>query len=260
MLVGAEQEAGQTFLRRLSTWGILSHLGESGCDELLKLLTAHGLCALDHSQRDGQRTTYKTLQITPAGYAVMQGAAPLTCRLRAQWVSAERARERGALPPSLPAAAPALRARAAAPAPTPAPATAPTPAEAGGGWRAAAAGRAAPTGAAGGRAAGGGARRARGGAAGEAGAASALGEAAEAVAAALEEGDLAGALRRYRTEQARARQVPPYVVFSNEILEAFVSRQPRTRDEFLQIKGVGPHKWANFGQDIINIIAAARGR
>jgi len=49
-------------------------------------------------------------------------------------------------------------------------------------------------------------------------------------------------------------------VFSNELLEAFVSRQPRTRDEFLQIKGVGPHKWANFGQDIINIIAAARGR
>ncbi len=224
MLVGVEKEAGQTFLRKLSTWGLLSHLGEAGCDELIKLLTAHGLCALDYSQtRDGQRTSYKTLQITPAGYAVMQGRAPLSCRLRSRWVSAERARERGQLPPTLPASPPpgattsAPRARSLLAPPAPA---------GGGGWREAAKER----------------------------------EGASKGGGAEPSGDLAGALRRYRTEKAREQQVPPYVVFSNEILEALVSRQPTTREDFLQLKGVGPHKWANFGQDIINIIAAARGR
>ena len=268
MLVGSEKEAGQTFLRNLSTWGLLSHLGESACDELIKLLTAHGLCALDHTTRNGQRTDYKTLQMTPEGYAVMQGRAPLTCRLRAQWVSAERARERGVLPPALPPSAPppsgapssaAPRAPRAPRASASAPAS--TSAGGGGGWRSAVKPKEGAAPSARGASRGGGAKPRRAG----------LAQAAGAEGYERDEGDegyerderdewvsgdLAGALRSYRTERAREQQVPAYVVFSNEILDAFVARQPKSRDEFLQIKGVGPHKWANYGQDIIKIIRA----
>jgi superfamily II DNA helicase RecQ len=62
-------------------------------------------------------------------------------------------------------------------------------------------------------------------------------------------------LRQFRTEQARLRQVPPYVIFSDRVLNAILDERPSSRETFLAIKGLGPSKWAHFGQQILEMIA-----
>jgi superfamily II DNA helicase RecQ len=46
-------------------------------------------------------------------------------------------------------------------------------------------------------------------------------------------------------------------VFSNETLELLALDPPRSRAEFLAIKGLGPGKWDRFGEDVIAVLAAA---
>ncbi|MEY2981774.1 MAG: hypothetical protein RL562_2001 [Planctomycetota bacterium] len=63
---------------------------------------------------------------------------------------------------------------------------------------------------------------------------------------------------RLRTLRARLAQgKPAYTVFSNETLELLALDPPRSRAEFLAIKGLGPGKWDRFGEDVIAVLAAA---
>ena len=61
-------------------------------------------------------------------------------------------------------------------------------------------------------------------------------------------------LRRFRLTQARAREIPPYAVFSDAVLDQLITDQPSNRQSFLAIKGLGPAKWANYGTLILEII------
>jgi ATP-dependent DNA helicase RecQ len=64
-------------------------------------------------------------------------------------------------------------------------------------------------------------------------------------------------LRKLRARLAQGK--PAYTVFSNETLELLALDPPRSRTQFLAVKGLGPGKWDRFGEDVIAVLAAAEG-
>ena len=61
-------------------------------------------------------------------------------------------------------------------------------------------------------------------------------------------------LRGLRTELARTRQVPPYVIFSDASLRDMARRRPETEAQFLEVHGVGEKKLADFGSTFLTQI------
>jgi ATP-dependent DNA helicase RecQ len=75
MLAGSKaRDILSTSLPTLSTYGLLDKLGPDGCAELLRELVDHGLCAL-------QGTDYPLIELTEAGWAVMQSKTAPAFRL-----------------------------------------------------------------------------------------------------------------------------------------------------------------------------------
>lgn len=65
---------------------------------------------------------------------------------------------------------------------------------------------------------------------------------------------LLDSLRTWRTEQAKAQQVPPYIIFSNKVLETIAARRPATLAELAEISGVGPAKLEQYGAEILALV------
>ncbi|PEN08051.1 DNA helicase RecQ [Longimonas halophila] len=63
------------------------------------------------------------------------------------------------------------------------------------------------------------------------------------------------ALRRTRTELAKAQGVPPYVVFPDRTLIAMVRERPATRADFARLHGVGDVKLKRYADDFLPVIA-----
>jgi len=55
-------------------------------------------------------------------------------------------------------------------------------------------------------------------------------------------------LRALRKKLADERKVPAFVVFSDRTLEDMAARKPRTREQFLEVHGVGQKKLEEYGQ------------
>jgi ribonuclease D len=66
-------------------------------------------------------------------------------------------------------------------------------------------------------------------------------------------------LRRWRSEQARAQQLPPYIIFSNKVLEAIAAQRPTTLAGLAAINGVGPAKLEQYGQAVLAITNGEAG-
>ena len=64
-------------------------------------------------------------------------------------------------------------------------------------------------------------------------------------------------LRRWRREQARAADVPAFVIFNDATLTAVAQRRPTSRTHLLAVPGVGPVKAQRFGDDLLRIVADA---
>jgi ATP-dependent DNA helicase RecQ len=71
--------------------------------------------------------------------------------------------------------------------------------------------------------------------------------------------DLLGALKAWRTEQARAQEVPPYVVFNDRTLEALARARPQSEEALLDVKGIGPSKLERYGPALLALIAEHDG-
>lgn len=65
-------------------------------------------------------------------------------------------------------------------------------------------------------------------------------------------------LRQTRMELSKAANVPPYVVFSDRTLAEMATYLPKTREEFLQIHGVGSAKLEKHGDHFLALIADYR--
>ncbi|BDG10636.1 RecQ family ATP-dependent DNA helicase [Anaeromyxobacter paludicola] len=70
------------------------------------------------------------------------------------------------------------------------------------------------------------------------------------------EGDLRlfEALRALRTGLARARKVPPYVIFPDSALALMAERKPVTEDQLLEVPGVGEKKLALYGEEFLAVL------
>ena len=72
---------------------------------------------------------------------------------------------------------------------------------------------------------------------------------------ALKEKSLYDALRALRLELAQKENVPAYVIFPNDSLQEMADKRPKTIDELLNIKGVGPTKAERYGEIFVKAIA-----
>jgi ATP-dependent DNA helicase RecQ len=62
------------------------------------------------------------------------------------------------------------------------------------------------------------------------------------------------ALRRLRRKLADEQKVPPYVIFGDVTLQGMAAKKPRTRDDLLEVSGVGQRKLERYGQDFLDEI------
>lgn len=67
--------------------------------------------------------------------------------------------------------------------------------------------------------------------------------------------ELFEALRGFRMRVAKARGVPPYVIFHDTTLRELARERPRTIDELRTVKGVGERKAADLGEDVLDVIS-----
>ena len=66
-------------------------------------------------------------------------------------------------------------------------------------------------------------------------------------------------LRKLRTEIARERGVPPYIIFTDTSLRDMARRRPTTPAEFLDVHGVGEKKLADYGERFMEWMASYDG-
>lgn len=64
-------------------------------------------------------------------------------------------------------------------------------------------------------------------------------------------------LRDWRVEMAKAKGVPPYVIFHDKTLATIATERPTDLVELLQISGVGEKKAGRYGEDIARIVLDA---
>ena len=67
--------------------------------------------------------------------------------------------------------------------------------------------------------------------------------------------DLFEALRRKRTELARAQNVPPYVIFHDKTLIELAATRPASRTDMANIPGIGEAKLNRYGEAFLAVIA-----
>jgi ATP-dependent DNA helicase RecQ len=61
-------------------------------------------------------------------------------------------------------------------------------------------------------------------------------------------------LKEWRTEQARNKQVPAYVIFADKVFENIAASKPLTLPDLLNVEGIGKVKLEQYGKDIISIV------
>jgi ATP-dependent DNA helicase RecQ len=66
-------------------------------------------------------------------------------------------------------------------------------------------------------------------------------------------------LRELRRRLAAEQSVPAYVVFADAALAEMARRRPATREEFLQVSGVGHAKLERYGEEFLSAIAGSGG-
>jgi ATP-dependent DNA helicase RecQ len=69
------------------------------------------------------------------------------------------------------------------------------------------------------------------------------------------ETSLAGALKRFRTREARRRRFKAYQVFNNATLKEISEVKPSDMETLLSVKGMGPVKIKKYGTQILELVA-----
>ncbi len=70
--------------------------------------------------------------------------------------------------------------------------------------------------------------------------------------------ELFARLREWRTGMASTSKVPPYVVFTDATLTALAERRPTSREQLIEIAGIGPRKLGLYGDAVLALVAGAR--
>ena len=67
--------------------------------------------------------------------------------------------------------------------------------------------------------------------------------------------ELLAKLKGWRTDEARRRGVPPYVIFQDRTLAALAAVRPTRIEQLTEVKGVGPAKLATYGETLLRLLA-----
>jgi ATP-dependent DNA helicase RecQ len=67
--------------------------------------------------------------------------------------------------------------------------------------------------------------------------------------------ELLARLKAWRTDEARRRSLPPYVIFHDRTLAAVAAARPAGAAELARIKGIGPAKLAAYGEALLKLLA-----
>ncbi len=67
--------------------------------------------------------------------------------------------------------------------------------------------------------------------------------------------DLLTRLKAWRTEEARRRGVPAYVVFADRTLAELAASRPTRSEQLAQVRGIGPAKLAAYGEALLALLA-----
>jgi DNA helicase II / ATP-dependent DNA helicase PcrA len=70
--------------------------------------------------------------------------------------------------------------------------------------------------------------------------------------------ELYGRLKEWRLGMASAQKVPAYVVFTDATLIALAERRPSSREQLVDISGIGPRKLSLYGDAILALVGGAR--
>jgi DNA helicase-2/ATP-dependent DNA helicase PcrA len=62
------------------------------------------------------------------------------------------------------------------------------------------------------------------------------------------------ALVAWRRARAAEAAVPPYHVFANRVLAAIATREPRSREDLLEVPGVGPAKLERYSDEVLELV------
>ncbi len=65
------------------------------------------------------------------------------------------------------------------------------------------------------------------------------------------------ALRKWRREEAKEQEIPPYVIFHDSVLKDIALEKPDDLDTLGDIKGVGRSKLERYGEAVLAVIEAA---
>ncbi len=68
--------------------------------------------------------------------------------------------------------------------------------------------------------------------------------------------ELLSKLKTWRAEQAKSKSVPAYIVAHDTLLEAIAARLPQTTQDLVGVKGLGPNKIEQYGQDILALVGS----
>lgn len=66
--------------------------------------------------------------------------------------------------------------------------------------------------------------------------------------------ELFEALRGLRLEISKETKVPPYIIFTDVAIREMSNHMPLTKEEMLQVKGVGEFKYEKYGERFMNVI------
>jgi ATP-dependent DNA helicase RecQ len=69
--------------------------------------------------------------------------------------------------------------------------------------------------------------------------------------------NLTGALRAWRSEVARTRGVPAYVVLHDATIDGIANLRPTTLTQLRDIAGIGDKKLEHYGDELIALVKAA---
>jgi ATP-dependent DNA helicase RecQ len=69
---------------------------------------------------------------------------------------------------------------------------------------------------------------------------------------------LIGALRAWRSEMARQRGVPAYVVLHDSTIDGIASSRPTTPGQLRNIPGIGDKKLEHYGDELIALVKNSR--
>jgi len=70
---------------------------------------------------------------------------------------------------------------------------------------------------------------------------------------------LLASLRAWRSEIARKRGVPAYVVLHDTTIDSIASTRPKTLGQLRDIPGIGDKKLEHYGDELLALVAASHG-